>query len=97
MFRRPSTNVQPLHDGRQWLYHFPNGYGASVVQHSRAYSGKRTFEVAVLHGEELCYSTSVAGDVECYQSHAEVADTLDAIEALTPADRCTHSYRYVRC
>lgn len=90
MFRRPSTNVQPLHGGRQWLYYFANGYGASVVQHQRSYSGPRTFEVAVLHGEDLCYRSGLARDVRCDQTHAEIADFLDAIEALPNRDRCTH-------
>ena len=82
-------------NGTQEIYRFPNGYGASVVRHDHSYGGKvGQFEVAVITftGSDpdkysLCYDTSVTNDVMVYLDHREVADALDAIQAL-PAVKC---------
>jgi len=42
--------------GIQKVYKFPNGYGASVIQHKGSYGyQKGLWEVAVLFHGELCY------------------------------------------
>lgn len=56
--------------------HFDNGYGASII---RIY---RTFEVAVLHNDELCYTTPITDDVIGYLEADTVGKILADIEGL---------------
>jgi hypothetical protein len=79
---------QPLNGGRQYLFRFPNGYGASlVVGGYYAYGG---LELAVLEFDgpdaddwDICYNTPLTSDVLGNLSGpAEVEALLDAIQAL---------------
>ena len=84
----------PCNGGIQYVAIFPNGYGASIVQHPFSYGGnKGKWELAVLcniSGKpfdrgfkfELCYSTPITDDVLGYLSEFEVNETLDEIEKL---------------
>ena len=46
---RNCTTVNSIHDGIQRIYHFDNGYGASVVCHSASYGGQKgLYELAVI-------------------------------------------------
>ena len=62
----------------QTKYSFPNGYGASVISGE----GIRQFEVAVLDGEELCYTTEITDDVIAGLSVEGVYKILDKIKNL---------------
>lgn len=67
----------------QKIYHFPNGYGASVVCNHMSYGGNEgLFEVAVLHGNEICYSTSITDDVVGNLDHEGVLEILRKIKNL---------------
>ena len=76
--------------GRQRIYRFDNGYGASVVQGSVTYGGDASlFELAVIRfqGESneeftLVYDTPITDDVEGYLDPEDVRRLLDLIEAL---------------
>ena len=73
-----STNK--VHDGVQYEYTFPNGYGASVIKHSYSYGGKDgKWELAVLKDDELCYDTSITNDVLGHLTTGEVNVILDKI------------------
>ena len=77
----------PVHDGIQYLAFFPNGYGASIVQHAYSYGSSRgLWELAVIKGTaeawDICYDTPITGDVLGYLSESEVDDVLASIEAL---------------
>ena len=73
---------------------FINGYGASVVSHEYSYGGRDgLFEIAVTHGNGLCYATPVTSDVLGWLDHAGVMDILMQINALPPTDYCTHRRR----
>jgi hypothetical protein len=62
---------------------FENGYGASVVSGSIFYSDeKRPYEIAVLHGDDLDYSTPVTDDVCGYLTTAEANEILRQIQDL---------------
>ena len=86
----------PLLDGFQVVFHFYNGYGASVIKHSGSYGGRDgLFELAVLKiGEdssELVYDTEVNiqddnHDVYGYLEKQEVIDLLTRIEAMLPCE-----------
>lgn len=67
----------------QYLYAFPNGFGASVVRNfmSRGY-GAELFEVAVLRGGELWYESEITDDVIGSLTIDEVALVLADIESL---------------
>jgi hypothetical protein len=66
--------------GIQKVYKFPNGYGASVIQHKGSYGYvKGQWEVAVLHEEQLCYSTSITSDVIGHLNDPEVDNILGKI------------------
>tara|TARA_Y100000004_G_C8722929_1_gene330895 strand:+ start:203 stop:484 length:282 start_codon:yes stop_codon:yes gene_type:complete len=62
----------------QTLFRFPNGYGASVISGDYI----RKFEIAVLEGEELCYTTPITNDVIAGLEAFEVYDYLDRIRKL---------------
>lgn len=77
----------PIHDGVQYLAFFPNGYGASIVQHEFSYGGRDgLWELAVIKGSEeswnICYDTPITGDVLGHMEESEVDDVLASIEAL---------------
>lgn len=88
---RKSVHALPSYrgnwEGIQFVYNFPNGYGASAICHEASYGGRYgEFEIAVLDDRgELCYSTPVANDVIgnlCGDSAVEVLDQIFALPAL---------------
>jgi hypothetical protein len=71
--------------GGRVRFAFPNGYGASVVKNSFSYGGKEGFyELAVLHNDELCYSTPITNDVLGWLTPEKVCALLEDIKALPP-------------
>ena len=75
---------------------FVNGYGASVVSHQRSYGGRDgLFEIAVTHGNGLCYASPVTSDVLGFLEFADVIDTLMRISQLPPTDYCTHKRKEI--
>lgn len=85
---------RPMNGGIQYVAIFPNGYGASIVQHDFSYGGiNGKWELAVLcdiFGEPfnedfefgICYTTPITDDVLGYLSEFEVNETLDKIKDL---------------
>ena len=76
-----------INDGVQYLTFYPNGYGASIVQHKYSYGGNiGLWELAVIKGTEeewdICYTTPITNDVLGYLEEAEVDELLIKIEAL---------------
>lgn len=76
-----------INDGIQYLAFYPNGYGASIVQHKYSYGGNiGLWELAVIKGTEeewdICYTTPITNDVLGYLEEAEVDELLIKIEAL---------------
>ena len=81
---KPQTQdiLQDL-DGVQQIYKFPNGYGASVVKHQVSYVGKsQLWELAVLKGEDLCYTTPLTSDVLGWLTDEDVQRALKEIAKL---------------
>jgi hypothetical protein len=81
----PYTLTKNDHDlgGIQYTIKFPNGYGASIVTGSRFFRATpTTFEVAVIHNDDVCYDTGIASDVLGYQTSRDVVNILRRIEAL---------------
>ncbi len=68
--------------GEQWVYSFPNGYGASVVSFFRDGPGKDPYELGVLHEGLLCYDTPLTDDVIGNLTREEVQGLLEKIAAL---------------
>ena len=75
--------------GTQEIYHFPNGYGASVVRNFGSYGGlDGNFELGVLKHDlekdewHLSYDTPVATDVLGYLERPEVRELLQQIQRL---------------
>jgi hypothetical protein len=78
---------KPINGGIQYLAFYPNGYGASIVQHNFSYGHDQgLWELAVIKGKEahwgICYDTPITSDVLGHLSEAEVEDVLLQIEAL---------------
>lgn len=67
----------------QYLYSFPNGFGASVIRNfmSRG-NGAGLFEVAVLRGGQLWYESEITDDVIGSLTIDEVALVLADVESL---------------
>lgn len=72
------TEKNSYYGKNQTKYSFPNGYGASVISGE----GICQFEVAVLDGEELCYTTEITDDVIAGLSVEGVYKILDKIKNL---------------
>lgn len=73
--------------GIQYLVFYPNGYGASIVQHKFSYGGdKGLWELAVIKGNDedwsICYSTPITSDVEGHLTENKVDELLTKIETL---------------
>ena len=73
-------------DGTQEIYAFPNGYGASVVNHRMAYGGLE-LAVTTLEGEDpddfsLTYDTPITDDVIGHLNDETLSETLQAISDL---------------
>jgi hypothetical protein len=75
--------LDSFYEGIQARMVFENGYGASVVKHNFSYGGKDgLYELAVIKGDDICYSTPITTDVEGYLSEDEVSDLLKRIQEL---------------
>lgn len=74
----------PRHGGKQYVFKFQNGFGASVVQHHFSYGGdKGLWELGVLDSEgRLTYETEITDDVIGYLSEVEVQQVLNQIRKL---------------
>ncbi len=82
-FRQYLKDTNYVNGGVQHVYSFPNGYGASVVKHDFSYGGKQgLWELAVLNGEELCYTSGITEDVIGHLSWKNVEETLSEIKQL---------------
>lgn len=70
--------------GKRCRIHFDNGYGASVVSHTRSYGGNEgLYELAVLFDNEIHYDNPVAnGDVRGYLTEEDVTELLNQIQKL---------------
>lgn len=73
-------------DGDIFNFHFPNGYGASIIKTSFSYSRMTDlWELAVFKKNEsdndwdICYDTSVTNDVLGNLTQAEVKHYLNEI------------------
>lgn len=70
-------------DGLALEFAFENGYGASVIKGPHTYGGKNgLWELAVLKGSSLCYTTHITDDVLGHLSWEDVENTLDEIQKL---------------
>ena len=77
---------EPYRDGVYSRIHFANGYGASVVCHTRSYGGPEgLYELAVLKGDSICYDTPITSDILGWLDPASVTDVLRQIESLEAA------------
>jgi hypothetical protein len=76
-----------INGGIQYLAFYPNGYGASIVQHQFSYGRDRgLWELAVIKGNEeewdICYTTPITSDVKGFLTESEVNELLTRIESL---------------
>lgn len=80
---------QPYANNHQWVYKFPNRYGASVVQGPYTYGGPQgLYELAVLEFKsddpnkddgDITYDTPITDDVIGHLSLSEVEELLQRI------------------
>jgi hypothetical protein len=76
-------NTEYVFNGVQHVYEFDNGYGASVIKHDGSYGGKNgLWELAVLNGEELCYTSGITDDVIGHLTWEKVEGYLKEIKQL---------------
>lgn len=69
--------------GIQAIVHFPNNYGASIVQSPYSYGGENgLYELAVLFNNDICYDTPITSDVLGYLKPEDVTEYLEQIEKL---------------
>ena len=70
--------------GEQYVFAFPNNYGASVIRHQYSYGSQYgLWELAVLDKNgDLCYDTEVTNDVMGNLTEEKVLDVLFHIYSL---------------
>ena len=73
--------------GRQKIYKFPNGYGASVVRNKLSYGSKKgLWELAIITFNDcswsLCYDTPITDDVIGNLVWDKVEEYLEKIKNL---------------
>ncbi|AUS02117.1 hypothetical protein NVP2095A_36 [Vibrio phage 2.095.A._10N.286.46.E10] len=62
---------------------FSNGYGVSVVMFNGSYGYEDgLFELAILKGDDICYSTGITSDVIGYLSPNDVSDIMRRVQLL---------------
>ena len=76
----------------QYIYHFPNGYGASIVKHSASYGHAcDLWELAVTtwgdDGDNITYTTPITDDVIGNLNSSMVRDILGRIICLPAIDK----------
>lgn len=74
-------------DGVQYLFRFPNNYGASIIKHFGSYGHDRDlWELAVIYFDgdkwHLTYDTEITDDVEGYLTDRDVLELLRRIQVL---------------
>ena len=70
-------------DGQQASLQFENGFGVSVIKGFGSYSDEDSpYELAVLWGNQLCYSTPITNDVMGYLTSEEVTEIMKQIQNL---------------
>jgi hypothetical protein len=91
---KPSMITREIHGGTQHLFRFPNGYGASVVEHPYSYGGPdglKELGVMKFYGDgdyecRLCYDTPITDDVLGHLTAGQVELLLGQIAALPPVE-----------
>lgn len=81
------SGIHPIGFGTQEICRFPNGYGASVVQHKYTYGGdKGLWELAVIKFEgdkwSIDYTTPITDDVLGWLTRLEVLELMGKIAGL---------------
>lgn len=88
---RPGFNLpdgSKIEDGVQYIFKFPNGYGASVVKGPYTYGWRDDlWELAVTYFKEcgdynLVYDSGITDDVAGYLTDEEVREHLQKIKEL---------------
>ena len=77
-------DYSPMYGGHRFVATFPNGYGASIIQHEYSYGGNEgLWEIGVLGQDgKLDYTTPITCDVLGYVPANEVMGYLEQIAAL---------------
>ena len=77
------TEINEHYGGIQKTYKLDNGYGASVIRHKGSYGyAQGKWELAVLEGDELCYTSPITEDVIGHLTEDEVESILKQIKEL---------------
>lgn len=77
------TRTYERNDGISLEFAFENGYGASVIKGPHTYGGKDgLWELAVLKGHSLCYTSHITDDVLGHLNWEQVENALDEIQKL---------------
>lgn len=73
-----------IKDAKQARMQFDNGYGISVLLGGEGiYSnGIDTYEVGILHNDELCYDSGLCDDIFAYRTESEVTKIMEEIQQL---------------
>lgn len=91
----PETSYEPVASrrhlgGDSHIYHFDNGYMASVIRNKTSYGHDAgLWELAVMDKTRMVYDTPITDDVLGWLDDAAVQDLLVRIEALPPRTQTT--------
>ncbi len=79
--RIATDSLPDYKDAKQAILDFDNGYGISVIIGRCFYSnGIDTYEVAVMKGDSICYSTPITDDVMGRLTAEQVTEIMKQIQ-----------------
>jgi hypothetical protein len=78
------------------VWEFPNGFGASVIRSELSIGHNQgLYELAVVQGTSLCYTSPITDDVIGYLTPRQVVVLLQQIAALQPNERRDDRQEYL--
>jgi hypothetical protein len=82
-FKDLEFNPHGIGNGVHAIMNFDNNYGVSVVMFNGSYGGKQgLYEIAILYGEDITYSTEITDNVLGWQSEEDVTEVMQKVQLL---------------
>jgi hypothetical protein len=76
-----------VNNGYQFIFKFPNNYGASVISHDGSYTSQiEPFELAMTYKDSLCVMTDSINGVMTHLANDDVLELLDSIKKIKVCD-----------
>lgn len=82
-FKDLEHNAHPAWFGTQAVMDFENWYSVSVIRNQYSYWGdKWLYELAIMKGDKLCYTTPITNDVLGHLTEEDVTKYMKQVQKL---------------